>query len=69
VDPGSAAAKAGIQPGDEIVAVEGHPLTASTGEEAKERIFGKVGDQFHVTVRRGETDKTVELQLAAKAQN
>jgi hypothetical protein len=44
-------------------------LTASTGEEAKERIFGKVGDQFHVTVRRGETDKTVELQLAAKAQN
>jgi len=53
VDPGSAAAKAGIQPGDEIVAVEGHPLTASTGEEAKERIFGKVGDQFHVTVRRG----------------
>ena len=67
VEPGSAADKAGILPGDEIVEVEGHPLTANVGETATERIFGKIGDQFHVTVRRGQTDKTVLLQLAAKA--
>ena len=66
MEPDSAAAQAGIQVGDVIEAVDGHALTASTGEAAKERIFGKVGDQFHVTVRRGSGDKTVELQLAGK---
>ncbi len=66
IEPDSAAAQAGIQVGDVIEAVDGHPLAASTGEAAKERIFGRVGDQFHVTVRRGNRDKTVELQLTAK---
>ena len=66
VEPDSAASQAGIQVGDVIEEVDGRALTASTGEAAKERIFGKVGDQFHVTVRRGSGDKTVELQLAGK---
>ena len=65
VDPASAGAKAGIQPGDEIVAVEGQPLTASTGEAAKQMLFGKAGDKFRVTVHRGQSDQTVELLLAA----
>jgi C-terminal processing protease CtpA/Prc len=66
VDPDSPAAQAGVQVGDVIVAVDGHPLTASTGEAAKERIFGKGGDQFHVTVRRGNSNKTLALQLTGK---
>ena len=66
VEPDSAAGKAGILPGDEIVEVDGHPLTASVGETFTEQIFGKIGAQFHVTVRRGQTDMTVLLQLAAK---
>jgi len=45
VEPNSAAGKAGILPGDEIVEVDGHPLTASVGETATERIFGKIGDK------------------------
>jgi C-terminal processing protease CtpA/Prc len=69
VDPGSAAAQAGVLPGDQVVAVDGHPLSASLGEEAKEKLFGKAGDQFHVTVRHGKTEKTVVLQLAAKAKS
>lgn len=67
VEPNSAAGKAGILHGDEIVEVDGHPLTASVGEAFTERIFGKIGEQFHVTVRRGQTDLTVLLQLTAKA--
>src|ERR1035441_10193595 len=63
MEPDSAAAKAGIQPADEIVEGEGQPLTASTGEEAAERLVGRAGDQFQPTVRQGQTDKTVELQL------
>jgi C-terminal processing protease CtpA/Prc len=66
VDPNSAAAAAGVQVGDEIVVVEGHPLTASAGEQAKEQIFGKAGAQFHITIRRAKLPKTVVLQLAAK---
>jgi len=66
VDPNSDMAKAGIQPGDEILAVEGHPLTGSIGEEAKAQIFGKAGDQLHIKVSRNATETTVVLQLAAK---
>ena len=66
VDAGSPSAKAGIQPGDEIVAIEGQPLTASKGEAANEMLFGKIGDQIKVTVRRGEANSTIDLVLAAK---
>jgi S1-C subfamily serine protease len=66
VDPGSPASKAGVQPGDEIVAVEGQPLTASNGEAANEMLFGKIGDQFKVTVQRGQSALTLNLVLAAK---
>jgi S1-C subfamily serine protease len=68
VDPGSPASKAGVQPGDEIVAIEGQPLTASKGEAANEVLFGKIGDQFKITitVHRGQSVSTIELVLAAK---
>jgi predicted metalloprotease with PDZ domain len=69
VEADSAAAKAGVQVGDEIVAVEGQPLTASVGEEASEQLFGKAGDQFHVKVQRGQEEKTVVLKLGAKPAN
>lgn len=67
VDANSPAAKAGIQPGDEIVAIEGQPLTASKGEAANEMLFGKIGDQLKVSVRRGQANSTIELALAAKS--
>ncbi len=67
VDPGSPAAKADLRIGDEIVAVEGKPLTGCVGETATRRLFGKVGDELQITVRRGAADKTVPLKLAAKS--
>jgi len=66
VDAGSPAAKAGVQAGDEIVAVEGKALTASKGESATEMLFGKIGDRFQVTVQRGQADPTFNLVLGAK---
>jgi C-terminal processing protease CtpA/Prc len=66
VDPGSPASKAGVQPGDEIVAVEGQPLTASNGENANEMIFGKIGDSLKITIQRGQSVSTLNLVLAAK---
>lgn len=66
VEPDSPASKADVRPGDEIVAVEGQPLSASAGEAANEMLFGKIGDQFKVTVQRGKSASTIELALAAK---
>lgn len=66
VNPGSAAAKAGVRPGDEIVAVDGKPLSASVGEAATEQLFGKVGDTLPVTARRGQSEQTAQLTLIAK---
>jgi S1-C subfamily serine protease len=66
VDSGSPASKAAIQPGDEIVAIEGQPLTGSKGEAATEMLFGKIGDSLKISVQRGSSASTVELVLAAK---
>ena len=66
VDPGSPASKAGVQPGDEIVAIEGQPLTASKGEAANEMLFGKIGDQLKITIHRGQSVSTIDLILADK---
>lgn len=67
VDPGSPASQAGVLPGDEIVAVEGQPLSGSKGEAATEMLFGKSGDQMQVTIQRGQATSTIALVLAAKA--
>ena len=66
VQPGSVAVGAGVQVGDEIVAVDGQTLTASSGEAAKEMLFGKVGDSVQLTVHHAGADKTVAVTLAAK---
>lgn len=66
VDPGSPAATAGLQTGDVILQVNGQPLSQSVGENLQDMLFGKIGDQFQVTVKSGGTSKTVQLALAAK---
>jgi S1-C subfamily serine protease len=63
VDADSGAAKAGLQPGDVIVAVNGQPLQISLGDEAKEDLFGKSGTQFQLIVLSGGEKKSVQLTL------
>jgi C-terminal processing protease CtpA/Prc len=66
VDAGSPAAAAGVQVGDEVVAVNGKPLTASVGQNAMVLLFGKVGRTDQVTVVRGGARQTVQMTLAEK---
>lgn len=72
VRPGSAAAKAGMKPGDVIVGVGGVALQQDGGKPSAQAIAGmlaqsKPGDAIEVSVVRGDSDpKTFKLTLDAK---
>ena len=51
---GSPAAKGGLEPGDEIIAVNGNPLKGASSEEATTRIKGRGGDERHADRRQRE---------------
>lgn len=63
VEANSPAAAAGLKTGDQIVAVNGQLLTASLGEAAKEKLFGKNGDVLQLTVLNDGTERSVSLKL------
>lgn len=66
VDPGSAAGRAGIQAGDEVMQVNRLPLGESVGGILPELLFGRAGDSFTLTVQSGESKRTVKLVLGRK---
>ena len=66
--PGSPALNAGIQPGDLVVAVDGHSLRGSDfAEVARRYLWGKVGTSLTLTyLRPGQTGThVVQLQRVA----
>jgi carboxyl-terminal processing protease len=50
--PGMGAARAGLAVGDEVVAIEGKPVSKMTPPEVHEALAGKVGTKVRVTVVR-----------------
>ena len=63
VDGGSPADKAGIQPGDRIIKIQG--VQNPDWEQAEERVMVNPGQPIHVTVQRGE--QTIQLTLTPEA--
>lgn len=63
VVPGSPAARAGLEPGDEIVAVRGKPMRNVFDWEA-ERLDMRVGETVPLTVKRGSRERTVSVVVA-----
>ncbi|SDF81845.1 carboxyl-terminal processing protease [Limimonas halophila] len=61
---GSPAAKAGIDSGATILAVNGERATGAAAEAALERLRGPVDDTVTITVERAESDRRETLQLA-----
>lgn len=63
VAAGSPADKAGLAPGDEILAVRGKPVRNVFDWEA-ERLDMRVGETVPLTVKRGSRDRTVNVVIA-----
>jgi carboxyl-terminal processing protease len=62
---GSPAAKGGVAPGDEIIAVNGHSLRGASSEQATTRIKGRAGTGVTLTVVTGKADpREIELKRA-----
>ena len=61
--PGSAAARANLQYGDRIVAVDGHAVTGSTVDVVRDRVRGPSGTVVRLVIERASTGapETVEL--------
>lgn len=59
----SPADKAGIEPGDTIVSVEGEPIAGQNSAEATQKIKGPEGTQVKIGVRDGKTGKIRQLTI------
>jgi putative serine protease PepD len=66
VQPGGAAAQAGLETGDVVTAVGDRPVTTSTELTAAVRSAAP-GDEVTLTVRRGDRTETVEVTLGTSA--
>ncbi|HEY9153255.1 MAG TPA: S41 family peptidase, partial [Anaerolineales bacterium] len=59
--PGSPADKAGLQAGDQIIAVDGVDMTGVNPEQVRSKVIGPAGTTVHLTVRR--PGQTAPLQF------
>jgi carboxyl-terminal processing protease len=63
--PGSPAERAGVQPGDQIVAVDGEDVIGRTFDTVTTEVRGPAGSSVTLTLRRGERDVEVTITRAA----
>ncbi len=50
--PGSPAERAGLQPGDQVVAINGEDMTGIIAEVARSKVLGPAGTSVHLTILR-----------------
>ena len=66
VTPGSAAADAGLQPGDQLLAVGDIRIDPSFGAAFRARYRTRIGERIPVSIRRGGTEQTLTLTIRAE---
>jgi carboxyl-terminal processing protease len=61
--PGSPAEKAGLRPGDKVIAVDGEDVTGIDGEQVRERILGPKGSTVKLTIRRQSVEQPLDFEI------
>lgn len=61
--PGSPAEKAGLRPGDQIVAIDGEDMTGVDAELARRKVLGPAGTTVHLTVLREGERELLEFDI------
>ena len=61
VIPKTPAARAGLQGGDELIAVQGAPCVGWTPDDVAQRILGPVNSPLHLKIRRRGTEQSVRM--------
>jgi len=62
VPPGQGADRAGLMVDDEILAIEGRPVTEMTQEDIKKAVRGDKGSSFTVTIERDGRRRDVKVE-------
>jgi len=61
--PGSPAERAGLMPGDQIVAIDGVDMTGTSAEVARTKVLGPANTKVHLSVFREGQDKLLEFDV------
>ncbi len=61
--PGSPAEKAGLEPGDQIIAVDGQDMTGISPDQVRLKVIGPAGTTVHLTIRRSGASTPLQFDV------